>query len=124
MQHQGSGVICIADDILTYGRSEIEHKSRLITMLAAAQINNLSLIYNKMQFKSQDCKFFGHSLTPQGLKVDPDKVKAITLMKLPESTEVLTSCLGMVNYLSHFSTILAELSEPLHRLCKWDVMWT
>ena len=26
-----------------------------------------------MQFKSTDCKFFGHRLTPDGIKVDPKK---------------------------------------------------
>ena len=40
-------------------------------------MNNLSLNPDKIQFKSTDCKFFGHRLTPEGLKLDPEKVKAI-----------------------------------------------
>ena len=38
-----------------------------------------------MQFRSQDCKFFKHRLTPEGLKVYSDKVLAITQMK-PQDT--------------------------------------
>ena len=70
---------------------------------------SLSLNYNKMQLKSQDCKLFGHRLTLQGLKVDHDKVKAITEMKPPETIKVLRSFKGMVNYLNCFSPALAEL---------------
>ena len=37
------GVIGIADDILTYGRSEIEHNGRLIPLLAAVQENAIQI---------------------------------------------------------------------------------
>ena len=46
-------------------------------------MNNLSLNPDKIQFKSTDCKFFRHRLTPEGLKPDPEKVKAIVDMKPP-----------------------------------------
>ena len=48
-------------------------------------MNNLSLNPDKIQFKFTDCKFFGHRLTPEGLKPDPEKVKAIVDMKPPQS---------------------------------------
>ena len=75
------GVHGIADDILTHGETEIQHDGRLLTLLETARMNNLSLNPNKIQFKSTDCKFFGHRLTPEGLKLDPEKVKAIVQMK-------------------------------------------
>ena len=82
-------------------------------------MNSLSLTNNKMQFKSQDHKLSGHRLIPQGMKVNPYKVKTITLMKTSETiVEGLRSFSGMVNYLNHFSPALAKLSVPLHRLCK------
>ena len=71
-----------------------------------------------MQFRSQDCKFFGHRLTPEGLKVDSDKVSAITQVKPPDIIQDLRSFLGMVNYLKRFDPTLSELTEPLRRLCK------
>ena len=86
-------------------------------------MNNLSLNPKKIQFKSQDCKFFGHRLTPKGIKPDPEKVKAIVEMKEPGCIQTLQSFNGMVNYLKQFSPVLTELSEPLHRLCKQDTVW-
>ena len=38
-----------------------------------------------MQFKSTDCKFFGHRLTPDGIKVDPKKIEAIIQMDHPQN---------------------------------------
>ena len=76
-----------------------------------------------MQFKSTDCKFFGHRLTPDGIKVDPKKIEAIIQMDPPQNVTNLQSFNGMVNYLKKFSPVLSELSEPLRRLCKSGVEW-
>ena len=112
------GVHGIADDILTHGETEIQHDGKLLTLLETARMNNLSLNPDKIQFKSTDCKHFGHRLTPEGLRPDPEKVKTIVDMKPPQSVQALQSFSGMVNYLNRFSPVLTELSEPLQRLQK------
>ena len=115
------GVHGIADDILTHGETEVQHDGRLLTLLETARMNNLSLNSlnpDKIQFKSTDCKFFGHRLTLEGLKPDPEKVKAIVQMPPPQSIQSLQSFSGMVNYLKRFSPVLTELAEPLRRLQK------
>ena len=56
-----------------------------------------------MQFKSTDCKFFGHRLTPDGIKVDPKKIEAITQMEAPQNVANLQSFNGMINYLKKFT---------------------
>ena len=112
------GVHGIADDIFTHGETEVQHDGRLLTVLETERINNLSLNPDKIQFKSTDCKFFGHRLTPEGLKPDPEKVKAIVKMPPPQSIQSLQSFNGMVNYLKTFSPVLTDLAEPLRRLQK------
>ena len=54
-------------------------------------MNNLSLNPDKIQFKATDCKFFGHRLTPEGLKPDPEKIKAMVKMPAPQSIQSLQS---------------------------------
>ena len=117
------GVHGIADDILTHGETEIQHNGRLLTLLETARMTNLSLNPDKIQFKSTDYKFFGHRLTPEGLKLDPQKIKAIVDMKPPQSMQSLQSFNSMVNYLKRFSPILSEISEPLRKLQKYDTVW-
>ena len=53
-----------------------------------------------MQFKSIDCKFFEHRLTPDGINVDPKKIEAIIQMDPPQNVANLQSLSGMVNYLN------------------------
>ena len=117
------GVHGIVDDILTHGETEVQHDGRLLTLLETARMNNLSLNPDKIQFKSTDCKFFGHRLTPEGLKPDPEKIKAILAMQPPQSIQQLQSFNGMVNYLKRFSPVLSELAEPLRKLQKSDTVW-
>ena len=112
------GIHRIVDDILTHGETEIQHDGRLLTLLETARMNNLSLNPDKIQFKSTDCKLFGHRLTPKVLKPDLEKIKAIVDIKPLQSIQCLQSFNGMVNYLRRFSPVLTELSEPLRRLQK------
>ena len=112
------GVHGIADDILTHGETEVQHNGRLLTLLETARMNNLSLNPDKIQFKSTDCKFFGHRLTPEGLKPDPEKIKAILAMQPLQSIQQLQSFNGMVNYLKRFSPVLSELSRTIEETTK------
>ena len=112
------GVHGIADDILTHGETEAQHDGRLLTLFKTARMNNISLNPDTIQFKSTSCKFFGHRLTPEGLKPDPEKIKAIISMRPLQSIQQLQSFNGMVNYLKRFSPVLYKLAEPLRRLQK------
>ena len=66
-----------------------------------------------MQFKLTDCKFFGHRLIPDGIKVEPKKIEAIIQIDPPQNIASLQTFNGMVNYFKKFSPVLSELSEPL-----------
>ena len=117
------GVLGIADDIVIHGATENTHDGTVLILCETARLNNLSLNPKKMQFKSTDCKFLGHRLTPDGIKVDPKKIEAIIQMDPPQNVASLQSFNGMVNYLKRFSPVLSELSEPFRRLYKSRVEW-
>ena len=51
--------IGIADDIVIYGENEIEHDASFIILCETARANGLKLKAKKLEFKSNDCKFFG-----------------------------------------------------------------
>ena len=65
------GVLGITDDIVIHGATENTHDGRVLVLCKTARLNNPSLNSKKMQFKYTDCKFFGHRLTLDGIKVDP-----------------------------------------------------
>ena len=115
-------VLGIADDIVIHGPTENTRDGTVLILCETARLNNLSLKSKKMQFKSTDCKFFGHRLTLDGIKVDPKKIEAIIQMDPPQNVANLQSFKGMINYLKKFSPVLSELSEQLRRLCKSGVI--
>ena len=117
------GVLGIADDIVIHSATENTHDGTVLVLCETARLNNLSLNSKKMQFKFTDCKFFGHRLTPDGIKVDPKKIEAIIQMDPPQNVTSLQSFNGMLNYLKKFSPVLFKLSEPLRRICKSGVKW-
>ena len=116
-------VLGIADDIVIHGLTENIHDGTVLILCETARLKNLSLNSKKMQFKSTDCKFFGHRLTPDGIKVDPKNIEAIIQMDPLQNMANLQSFNGMINYLKKFSPVLSKLSEPLRRLCKPGVEW-
>ena len=73
-------VLGIAVNIVIHGARENTHDGTGLVLCETARLNSLSLNSKKMQFKSTDCKFFGHRLTPDGIKVDPKKIEAIIQM--------------------------------------------
>ena len=81
-------------------------------------MNNLSLNPDKIQFKSTDCKFFGHRLIPEGLKPDPEKIKAIISMKPLQSIQQLQSFNGMVNYLKRVYPSLIQTHRTIEKATK------
>ena len=69
-------------------------------------------------FAAQEVKFLGHIMSAEGIKSDPDKVRAITDMNMPSSKVELQRFLGMINYLGKFVKNLAKETAPLRLLLK------
>jgi len=117
------GVKCIADDVLIYGRDDADHDSSLEDLMKRWQQRGIKLNHAKLEYKCKEVPFHGHVLTSEGLKPDPQKVKAITEMPRPEKPEDVSCLNGMVNYLSRFLPNLYDVMKPLPDLTHKDVEW-
>ena len=115
------GVTGIADDMIIYGRSNLEHDKHLLNFLEVCRKNTLTLNPDKMQFRLPQVSFFGHQWSAKGLSPDPKKIAAVKRMNLPQDVETMRSFLGLVNYHNRFSLCLTELSEPLREICRQDM---
>ena len=58
----------IADDILVFGSTDIEHDQAFINMLETCRKNNVGLNSEKLQFKQEKINFYGHTLTEKGIQ--------------------------------------------------------
>uniref|UniRef100_A0AAY4BL29 Reverse transcriptase/retrotransposon-derived protein RNase H-like domain-containing protein n=1 Tax=Denticeps clupeoides TaxID=299321 RepID=A0AAY4BL29_9TELE len=64
-----------------------------------------------------------HLLTADGLRVDPEKVRAVRDMPRPVDVKGVQRFLGMINYLSKFCDHLSDGCEILRQLTHKDSMW-
>ena len=123
------GIEDIVDDILCVGEgdtyeSAVKYYDRnLIALLERCREKNIKLNSKKLQLRKQEVPYIGHVLTPDGLKPDPSKVKAIVAMPTPSGKKALQGLLGMTTYLAKFLPSLSDVTEPLRRLLDKDVQW-
>jgi len=117
------GIVCIADDVIIYGRDLAEHDKRLHKFLHRCSEVGIKLNKEKYEVVKKSVTFMGHTISSAGLESDPQKVAAITAMPRPENVEDLRRFGGIVNYLARFVPNLASVMHPLHNLLKKDVTW-
>ncbi|XP_046857922.1 uncharacterized protein K02A2.6-like [Xenia sp. Carnegie-2017] len=115
------GIICIADDIVVYGKDDKTHDENLLRVMERTKERNLSLNYDKCHIKQSSIGFYGHILTSEGIKPDPSKVSAIKDMKQPQNVSQLLSFLSSAKYLAPFTPDLSDLCAPLNKLTRKDV---
>ncbi|KAJ8332643.1 hypothetical protein SKAU_G00424320 [Synaphobranchus kaupii] len=89
-----SGVAVIADDILVYGRSKEEHDASLRAMLERTRERGIKLKKEKSIICVPEVSYFGQRLTREGIRPDPNKIKAIKEMEPPRSKAELETILG------------------------------
>ena len=87
----------IRDDILVmgYGENEVEanrnHDENLTSLLEQARKAILCLNSSKLNLRNIEVKFMGHLNTKDGLKPDPEKIKAVQQCQDPH---LRRSCWG------------------------------
>lgn len=123
------GVRIIADDILIIGEGENQemavrdHDEKLKKLLERCETCNIKLNFDKLRLKQKEVPYIGHRLTSEGLKIDPEKVRAVQEMPRPADIKGLQRLLGMVNYLAKFCPHLSDSCEVLRQLTHKDVIW-
>ncbi|KAI2665745.1 Retrovirus-related Pol polyprotein from transposon opus [Labeo rohita] len=123
------GIQIIADDILVCGEgdndeaAEKDHDTKLRQLLDHCRDRNIKLNFNKLKLRQKEVPYIGHRLTSEGLKIDPEKVRAILEMPRPSDVKGLQRLLGMVNCLSKFCAHLSDSCDTLRQLTHEDVIW-
>lgn len=89
-------------------------------MLDRTREREVRLNPDKCHIGVSEVSYFGHTLSSEGIKPDPQKVNAVKEMRPPQSKGELETVLGMVNYLSRFAPHLSEVNAPLRQLLRQD----
>ena len=116
------GIESFFDDVIVWGNTWEELKSRERKCLEVARQNNLKFNKDKTVLGAQELKYLGHIICSKGSRPDPEKIKAIKEMSIQDK-KGLQRYLGMVTYVGKFIPNLSEITKPLRDLLQKDVVW-
>ena len=117
------GAEAIIDDILIWGATQEEHDQRLKRVLDRSKEYNLKLNRGKCEIKRTEVKYEGHLLTAEGVKPDPEKIRAVETMKKPDNKQELLTFLGFIQYLGKFMPRMSDVSSSLRKLTEDKISW-
>ncbi|GFU12298.1 retrovirus-related Pol polyprotein from transposon 17.6 [Trichonephila clavipes] len=76
--------LCYLDDIIVFSETFEDHLIRLRLVLKCLQEAGLKLNSKKCLFAAQEVKILGHLVSSNGVRPDPDKIKAVRNFPTPK----------------------------------------
>ncbi|XP_039034121.1 uncharacterized protein LOC120170212, partial [Hibiscus syriacus] len=119
-------VVVFIDDILVYSKSHEEHSTHLRIVLQILRDKKLYAKLSKCEFWLNEVIFLGHVISAVGIRVDPQKVKAIMDWEVPKNVSEVWSFLGLAGYYRRFVKNFSMIVLPLTKLMRKNVpfVWT
>jgi hypothetical protein len=114
-------VVVFINDILIYSKSEAEHAKHLRIVLQRLRDHKLYAKFSKCEFWLDSVKFLGHTISKDGISVDPSKVQEVMDWKPPKSVHQIRSFLGLAGYYRRFIPNFSRIAKPMTELLKKGV---
>lgn len=109
-------VFVYLDDILIFSQNEREHVQHVRRVLQRLLENRLFAKVEKCEFHTQSVSFLGFVLSPEGVRMDPAKVKAVADWPTPDSRKAVQRFLGFANFYRRFIRNFSQVALPLTNL--------
>ena len=109
-------VVIYLDDILVCSKNWSEHLEHLRIVFEKLREAGLKMKPSKCRFGALETIFLGHILTPSGLRMDADKLRAMNEVPIPKSLKALQRFLGLTNYYRKFIFMYGPTAAPLYDL--------
>ena len=123
------GIEVVADDFVVAGFGDTleeafrDHNKNLVAFLQRCSASGVKLAMEKLQLCLEEVPLIGHYTTKSGLKIHPEKVRAVLEMPRPTDVKSLLRFNGTVQYLAKFLPGLSDMAHPLRQLTRKDAEW-
>ena len=116
-------IVVYLDDILIYSQDIKSHQRHVCEVLRRLRKHNLFAKPEKCEFHTTATEYLGFCLSPNGLSMSANKVKAISDWPEPRKVKDIQSFLGFVNFYCRFIHNYSDIVVPLTRLTRKDTPW-
>ena len=106
------------DDMIVKSRDRADHLAALQRFFERIKKFRLRLNPKKYTFGVTSRILLGHIVSERGIKVDPEKIKAILDMPTPRTEKEISGFLGRLQYISRFIARLTDICELIFRLLR------
>jgi hypothetical protein len=111
-------VVVFIDDILIYSKDDNEHEKHLCLIMEKLREHKLYAKFSKCEFWLNKVGFLGHTVSAEGVVVDPNKVESVTKWESPKNLGEVQSFLGLAGYYRRFIEKFSKIAKPMTELLK------
>ena len=113
-------VVIYLDDITVFSASDKEHLQHLKQTFEKCRMYGISLNPKKSHFAMEEGKILGHIVSHEGIKIDPERVKAIQQIDILRNNKSIQSFIGKINFLRRFIPNFAKIIKYITEMLKKD----
>jgi hypothetical protein len=124
MQELDKFIVVFIDDILIYSKNPEDHANHLHIILQRLRDHHLYAKFSKCEFWLDTVKFLGHTISSDGISVDPSKVQEVLDWKPPTSVHQIRSFLGLAGYYRRFILNFSRIAKPMTERLKKGVKFS
>jgi len=118
-------IFCVAylDDILIFSQNLEDHRRHVRTILRRVEETRLTLKASKYEFHTMEIEYLGYVISPQGLRMDEEKIRTIKEWKEPTNVKGIQSFLSFANFYRRFIRDYSKITTPLSSLTRKEKGW-
>jgi hypothetical protein len=106
------------DDIIVFSKNIEEHDGHVRQVMKTLMDEGLTLKIKKCAFDTTTVNYLGMIYTPEGLKIQPEKMDAILNWPTPEKVKDVQGFLGASGYVRRYLQNYSKIARPLTELLK------
>ena len=111
------------DDIIIFSKTEEEHLQHLEEIFIRLRKFGLKMKREKCSFFKKHIQYLGHLVSEDGFEPLPEKLESIRKMPAPRTAKEVKQFLGLIGYYRKFVPRFADISRPLTKLTRHNVVF-